>query len=124
MRLALGVNARARLAKLALLGLLLWIAESLLISTAACAGSARDYLNAPADTWLATYNAGYASSVTPEDGTDTVPGIRSNVFVQSLVLTRVMDYWGRTGGLSIVPPYAFIDTTAGPFRASTNGASD
>ena len=34
------------------------------------AGSARDYLNAPIDSWLAFYNAGYNSSVTPEDGLD------------------------------------------------------
>ena len=81
------------------------------------AGSARDYLNAPVDTWLAIYNASYTSAVTPEDGTDTVPAIRSNVFAQSLVLTRIMDYWGRTGGVSIVLPYAFLDTSAGPFRA-------
>jgi hypothetical protein len=84
----------------------------------------RDYLNAPVDAWLAIYNASYTSAVTPEDGTDTVPGIRSNVFAQSLVLTRIMDYWGRTGGVSIVLPYAFLDTSAGPFRASANGASD
>ena len=53
-----------------------------------------------------------------------MPGVRSNVFAQSVVLTRIMDYWGRTGGLSLVLPYAFIDTSAGPFRASTNGVSD
>jgi hypothetical protein len=88
------------------------------------AGSARDYLNAPVDTWLASYNAGYSASVTPEDGTETVPGVRADVFAQSLVLTRVMDFGGRTGGLSIVLPYAFIDTNAGPFRASANGFSD
>jgi hypothetical protein len=35
-----------------------------------------------------------------------------------------MDYWGRTGGFSLVLPYALIDTSAGPFRASTNGVSD
>jgi hypothetical protein len=35
-----------------------------------------------------------------------------------------MDYWGRTGGFSLVLPYALIDTSAGPFRASTNGFSD
>jgi len=64
------------------------------------------------------------TSVTPEDGTDTIPGVRSNVFAQSVVLTRVMDFLGRTGGLSIVLPYAWIDTSAGPFRASTNGVSD
>ncbi len=101
-----------------------WVAGSLALSTGAWAGSARDYLNAPVDTSLASYGAGYTTSVTPEDGTDTVPGIRSNVFAQSIVLTRVMDYWGRTGGLSIVLPYAFNDTAAGPFRANTNGVSD
>ena len=53
-----------------------------------------------------------------------MPGVRSNVFAQSVVLTRIMDYWGRTGGFSIVLPYALIDTSAGPFRASTNGVSD
>jgi hypothetical protein len=46
------------------------------------------------------------------------------VFAQSIVLTRIMDYWGRTGGFSLVLPYALIDTSAGPFRASTNGFSD
>lgn len=88
------------------------------------AGSARDYLNAPVNTWLLSLNAGYTTSVTPEDGTDTIPGVRSNVFAQSAVLTRVMDFFGRTGGLSIVLPYAWIDTSAGPFRTSTNGVSD
>src|ERR1700730_18162715 len=96
----------------------LWTAET------AHAGSARDYLNAPVDTWLLNYNAGYTTSVTPEDGTDTIPGVRSNVFAQSVVFTRIMDYWGRTGGFLLVLSYALIDTSAGPFRASTNGVSD
>jgi Transposase, Mutator family/Putative MetA-pathway of phenol degradation len=97
-----------------------------LLSTAgtAYAGSARDYLNAPVDSWLLNYNAGYTTSLTPEDGTDTVPGVRANVLAQSVVLTRIIDYWGRTGGFSLVLPYALIDTSAGPFRASTNGVSD
>ena len=108
----------------------LWTLMCLGVAAVACpgatarAGSARDYLNAPVDTWLLNYNAGYTRSVTPEDGTDTVPGVRSNVFAQSIVLTRIMDFWGRTGGVSLVLPYAFIDTSAGPFRASTNGFSD
>jgi hypothetical protein len=100
------------------------VAAALCPGIAAHAGSARDYLNAPVDTWLVNFHAGYTTSVTPEDGTDTLPGIRSNVFAQSVVLTRIMNYWGRTGGLSIVLPYALIDTSAGPFRASTNGVSD
>src|SRR5215469_5570046 len=101
-----------------------FIVAAILWPGIACAGSARDYLNAPIDTWLLTLNAGYTTSLTPEDGTDTIPGVRSNVFAQSVVLTRIMNYWGRTGGLSIVLPYALIDTSAGPFRASTNGVSD
>ena len=35
-----------------------------------------------------------------------------------------MDYWGRTGGLSIILPYAFVETSSGSFQASTNGFSD
>src|SRR3984957_5320152 len=100
------------------------IAAVLWTGVAAYAGSARDYLNAPVDNWLLNYNAGYTTSVTPEDGTDTVPGVRSNVFAQSIVLTRIMDCWGCTRGFSLVLPYALIDTSAGPFRASTNGVSD
>lgn len=94
------------------------------LPSVAAAGSARDYLNAPVDSWLVSYGAGYSSSVTPEDGTDTVPGLRSNVLAQSLVVTRIMDFLGRTEGLSIVLPYALIDTSAGPFRANTSGFSD
>jgi hypothetical protein len=35
-----------------------------------------------------------------------------------------MDYGGRTGGLSVVLPYAFADTKSGTFQGSTNGLSD
>ena len=102
---------------------LLCVAAVLSFSTIAKAGSARDYLNAPIDL-LTTYNASYSASVTPEDGTDISSRSRSNVFGQSLVITRTMDYWGRTGGLSIVLPYAFANTSSGTLRASTNGVSD
>jgi hypothetical protein len=94
------------------------------LSSGAEAGSARDYLNAPIDSWLVSYGAGYSSSVTPEDGTDTIPGIRADVFAQSLVITRTMDWWGRTSGLSAVLPYAVIDTSVGPSRFGANGVSD
>ena len=107
-----------------LLAMLPCIAAFLLQSPTAKAGSARDYLNAPVDSWLAIYNAGYSTSVTPEDGTDTQPGTRSNAFIQSLVITRTMDFAGRTGGLSVVLPYAFLDTQSGPIQASTNGVSN
>jgi hypothetical protein len=100
------------------------IAAWLLPPTIAHAGSARDYLNAPVDAWLATFGAGYSTSITPEDGTDISSRTRSNVFFQSVVLTRTMDLWGRAGGLSIVLPYAFASTSSGTFAASTNGFSD
>ena len=94
------------------------------LSVTAHAGSARDYLNAPIDSWLTTYNASYSASVTPEDGTDVSSRTSSNVFGQSVVITRTMDFGGRTGGLSVVLPYVFADTKSGNFQASTNGLSD
>src|ERR1700722_17559217 len=102
----------------------LCVAASLPFSTMARAGSARDYLNAPIDSWLTTYNASYSASVTPEDGTDVSSRTSSNVFGQSVVITRTMDFGGRTGGLSVVLPYVFADTKSGNFQASTNGLSD
>jgi hypothetical protein len=102
----------------------LCVAASLSFSTLVHAGSARDYLNAPIDAWLITYNSGYATSVTPEDGTDISSRTRSNVFLQSIVVTRTMDFGGRAGGLSIVLPYAFANTSSGALAASTNGVSD
>lgn len=88
------------------------------------AGSARDYLNAPVDTWMIRYNVGYVTSVTPEDGTDISSRTVSNALLQSVVLTRMMDLWGRAGGLSIILPYAVANTSSGAFEASTNGVSD
>lgn len=88
------------------------------------AGSARDYLNAPIDSWLAFYNAGYSSSVTPEDGLDVAARIRTNVVSQSVVLTRTMNYWGRTGGLSIVLPYLYVESSSASNRTAVNGVSD
>lgn len=88
------------------------------------AGSARDYLNAPIDSWLGFYNFGYAGSVTPEDGLDVTARVRTNVLSQSLVLTRTMDYWGRTGGLSIVLPYLSVESISGSSSNSVSGVSD
>src|SRR5690348_16909006 len=88
------------------------------------AGSARDYLNAPIDSWLAFYNAGYAASVTPKDGLDVTARIRTNVVSQSVVLTQTMDYWGRTGGLSFVLPYLYVESCSGSNRTAVRGVSD
>lgn len=81
---------------------------ALCLASPAWAGSARDYLNAPIDSWLGFYNVGYAASVTPEDGLDVAARGRTNVLSQSIVLTRTMDYWGRTGGVSVVLPYLYV----------------
>lgn len=91
---------------------------------AGSAGSARDYLNAPIDTWLTFYNFGYITSVTPEDGLDVTSSIRSNVIAQSVVVTRTMDFWGRTGGISVVLPYVYLNASSDAFRASNSGFSD
>jgi hypothetical protein len=88
------------------------------------AGSARDYLNAPVDSWFGFYNTGYAASVTPEDGLDISARTRTNVVPQSLVLTRTMDFWGRTGGLSIVLPYLYVESSSGPRSNAVSGVSD
>jgi hypothetical protein len=88
------------------------------------AGSARDYLNAPIDSWLSIYNSGYAGSVTPEDGLDVAARVNTNVVSQSLVITRTMDYWGRTGGLSVVLPYLYVQTSSGSNGTAVHGVSD
>jgi hypothetical protein len=88
------------------------------------AGSARDYLNAPIDSWLTFYNVGYSTLVTPEDGMDVTSSIRSNVLSQSVVITRTMDYWGRTGGVSVILPYRHLEASSDAFSASNQGLSD
>jgi hypothetical protein len=88
------------------------------------AGSARDYLNAPIDTWLTFYNVAYSTSVTPEDGLDVTSSIRSNVLSQSVVVTRTMDYFGRTAGFSVILPYRYLEASSDAFSASNQGLSD
>ena len=122
--LSVQVQAIGPAKRLRSLATLLCVASSVSFSTIACAGSARDYLNAPIDSWLTTYNASYSASVTPEDGTDVSSRARSNVFGQSVVISRTMDFWGRTGGLSVVLPYVFAELDSSPLQARTNGVSD
>jgi hypothetical protein len=100
------------------------LASALCLASPACAGSARDYLNAPIDSWLGFYNVGYAASVTPEDGLDVAARGRTNVLSQSIVLTRTMDYWGRTGGVSVVLPYLYVESSSGADRSAVRGVSD
>ena len=90
----------------------------------ASAGSARDYLNAPIDTWMTFYNLGYSTLVTPEDGMDLTSSVRTNVLSQSVVVTRTMDYGGRTGGITLILPYRHLAVSSGGFGASNQGVSD
>jgi hypothetical protein len=46
------------------------------------------------------------------------------VVSQSLVLTRTMEYWGRTGGPSIVLPYLYMESSSGSNLTAVNGVSD
>lgn len=88
------------------------------------AGSARDYLNAPIDTWLTFYNSAYSSAVTPEDGLDITSGSRANVLAQSLVATRTFGVWNRTAGVSMILPYVYLNASSGSIRSSNQGVSD
>jgi hypothetical protein len=58
---------------------------------------------------------GYSTAVTPEDGMDVTSSIRSNVLSQSVVVTRTMDYWGRTGGISVILPYRSLNASSNIF---------
>ena len=70
-----------------------------------------------------TYNAGYSTSITPEDSTDISSRTRSNVFLQSLIATRTMDFWAAPASLDD-SAYAFANTSSSTVAASTNGLSD
>ena len=86
------------------------------VPIAACAGSARDYLNAPVDMWLTFSNSAFSRSVTAQDGLDVSSRLRSDVFSQTAIVTRTVDFLGRTGGISAIIPYATIDVNAAGSR--------
>lgn len=90
------------------------------------AGKARDYLNAPKNTWVTFYNAGYSTSVTPVEGGEDfgIPEIGTDVISQSVIITRVMDFWGRTGGVSVIVPYVDLSLDAGDYDTRQAGMGD
>jgi hypothetical protein len=100
---------------------------ALLLSGApAVAGKARDYLNAPVDSWVTFYNLGFSSSVAPVTGGAEfgISGVTTDVTSQSLIVSRILDVGGRTGGLSLVLPHADINVAAGPFGTGAAGTGD
>jgi hypothetical protein len=100
------------------------IVAPLPFSAIARAGSRRDYLNARFHSCLTIYSVGYSASIAPEDGTDTTSSTRSNVLAQSVVITRTMDYCGRTVGLSIILPCTLEETNSSSFQSNTKDVSD
>lgn len=54
---------------------------------------------------------------------DVTSSIRSNVLSQSVVVTRIMDYWGRTGGISVALTYRSPHASSDVFKRLTKGAA-
>lgn len=54
---------------------------------------------------------------------DVTESVTSNVLSQSIV-TQTMDYWGRTGGISVILPYRYLNASSDAFRASNQGVPD
>lgn len=102
------------------------LCSAIFFAPPAFAGKARDYLNAPVDTWITFYNLGFSNSVAPVDGAAEfgITNVTTDVTSQSLILSRIIDVGGRTGGLSFVLPHADIDVAAGPFEAGDTGIGD
>jgi len=92
----------------------------------ALAGKARDYLNAPVNTWVTFYNLGFSNRVAPVDAAADfgITDVTTDITSQSLIVSRILDVGGRTGGLSFVLPHADIDVAAGPFGAGEAGIGD
>jgi hypothetical protein len=99
---------------------------AVLCAQPAYAGKARDYLNAPKNTWVTFYNIGYSTYVTPVEGGEDfgVPEIGANVLSQSVIITRIMDFWGRTGGVSVIVPYLNMSLDAGGYNTQQAGIGD
>ena len=55
---------------------------------------------------------------------DVASSVRSNVLAQSVVITRTMDFFGRTAGISAILPYIALDASSNAFSASNQGVSD
>jgi hypothetical protein len=92
----------------------------------AAAGKARDYLNAPKNTWVSFVNFGWSRSLSPARGgaEHAVSGGETDVTSQSLILARILDIGGRTGAVSVILPRAGIESAEGAMRASDHGLGD
>lgn len=102
------------------------VAACLFHAAPADAGKARDYLNAPKDTWVTFYNLGWSQAVTQvRGGADFgIASIESEVLSQSLIITRIVGIAGRTGGFSLILPAADVRSSAGPFSERDRAFGD
>jgi hypothetical protein len=97
--------------------ILLCITASLSLSQIASAGSARDYLNEPIDSWLTLYNA-----VLLKTGrTYRLGAARTSSSSRSSLRGR---WTFGAGGFSIVLPYALVESSSSSLQARANGLSD
>jgi len=102
------------------------LSVGILFAAPALAGKARDYLNAPVNTWVTFYNLGFSNRVASVEGAAEfgISNVTTDITSQSLILSRIIDVGGRTGGLSFVLPHADIDVAAGPFATGESGIGD
>src|SRR5438105_4793025 len=70
------------------------------------------------------YKTGYFKSVTPGDALDVTSRMRSDVFSEATVVTRTIDVWGRTGGVSVIVPYVALKAISPGSHLSNDGLSD
>ena len=97
-----------------------------LAPSGAQAGKARDYLNAPVNTWVTFYNLGWRSAISPVPGGQELgfSEITNDTITQSVIGTRILDFWGRTGGVSVIVPWARIGFETGDFTLQEEAIGD
>jgi hypothetical protein len=99
---------------------------AVLSAESAEAGKARDYLNAPKDTWVTFYNYGWRSAIAAFNagvGFDAAE-IANDTRSQSIILTRIMDFGGRTGGISVILPWAEASLETDQYGLVESGQGD
>jgi hypothetical protein len=90
------------------------------------AGKARDYLNAPKDTWVTFYNYGLRSAIAAFDagvGFDA-SRVTNDTRSQSIIVTRIMDFGGHTGGVSVILPWAEASVETDQYGLVERGKGD
>jgi hypothetical protein len=91
----------------------------LVIPSALMADMARDYLSTPVGSWYPAYYMTFSETKSSTDGTKT------DTITNLFRITRVIDVFGRTGGLNFLVPYVNMDFSSNQGRKySKNGVGD